>query len=169
MNRGLRIAAADISFGIAIHRRNPMATCVTGVCGAIDRTPRALHWGQRDDACPASSVSVWVCPCRSLADGARRAAPGNDPRRNVPIANFNRDDRQVNLNVNWEDNRNPNYAVPSRLGVFDTTTDAYTAPVVAFTRAILSTRRACVRPHGVSTPQRGTLHLRCTSCPCRGE
>ncbi|MDO8622580.1 MAG: hypothetical protein Q7R80_05090, partial [bacterium] len=30
----------------------------------------------------------------------------------MPIWNWSRDDRQVNLNVNWDDNPNPNYSVP---------------------------------------------------------
>lgn len=39
---------------------------------------------------------------------------GNGEWSNVPILNFNRDDRKVNLNANDAGNRNRNYAVPSR-------------------------------------------------------
>lgn len=36
--------------------------------------------------------------------------PGNDPWRNVVY--LNRNDSRPNLNANWDDNRNSNYAVP---------------------------------------------------------
>lgn len=32
--------------------------------------------------------------------------------QNVPILNWNRNNRKVKLNTNWDDNRNPDYAVP---------------------------------------------------------
>ncbi len=38
--------------------------------------------------------------------------PGNSDWQNVPILNWNRNNREVNLNANWDDNRNQNYAVP---------------------------------------------------------
>lgn len=40
--------------------------------------------------------------------------PGNEDWTNVPILNWNRTNRKVNLNANWDDNRNSNYAVPVR-------------------------------------------------------
>lgn len=38
--------------------------------------------------------------------------PGNEAWTNVPILNWNRPNRKVNLNANWDDNHNWNYAVP---------------------------------------------------------
>lgn len=38
--------------------------------------------------------------------------PGNEAWTNVPILNWNRHNRKVNLNANWDDNRDSNYAVP---------------------------------------------------------
>ena len=39
--------------------------------------------------------------------------PGNQPWRNVPNVNFNRDNRKVKLNANSDDNANDNWSVPS--------------------------------------------------------
>ena len=39
--------------------------------------------------------------------------PDNDPWTNVPNLNFNRDNRKIKLNYNWNDNCNPKWAVPS--------------------------------------------------------
>ena len=36
-----------------------------------------------------------------------------NPWHNVPNLNFNRDDRKIKLNYNWNDNHNPNWSVPS--------------------------------------------------------
>jgi len=40
--------------------------------------------------------------------------PGYDAWTNVPILNWNRHNRKVNLNANWDDNHNWNYALPVR-------------------------------------------------------
>lgn len=40
------------------------------------------------------------------------STPGEEAWRNVPYVNFNRDDRQVKLNANPDDNSNDNLAVP---------------------------------------------------------
>jgi hypothetical protein len=37
---------------------------------------------------------------------------GNEAWTNVPYLNWNRDDRKVQLNANWSDNRNQNWAAP---------------------------------------------------------
>jgi hypothetical protein len=44
-----------------------------------------------------------------------RLVPENDdePWRNVPYVNWNRDNSQVNLNANWRSNDNSNYSVPT--------------------------------------------------------
>ncbi len=49
--------------------------------------------------------------------GFQVAVPGGDPRRRVPIADFFRDERQVNLGAFWDGHRYSHFAVPSRLGV----------------------------------------------------
>ena len=38
--------------------------------------------------------------------------PGNETWTNVPILNWNRTNRKVNLNASRDDNRNWNYALP---------------------------------------------------------
>lgn len=43
--------------------------------------------------------------------------PGRDPRRHVLIVDWVRDDRQVGLGARWVGSRDPDYAVPGRLGV----------------------------------------------------
>lgn len=40
------------------------------------------------------------------------AAPDEKQWQNVPYVNFNRDNHQVKLNSNWNDNSNDNLAVP---------------------------------------------------------
>lgn len=45
------------------------------------------------------------------------SVPGSDPRRNVPLVDFRRDDRRVRLSAGWDAHRYPGYAVPVRRGV----------------------------------------------------
>lgn len=44
--------------------------------------------------------------------GYEATVSGNDPWTNVPYLNWNRNDRKVNLNANWAENVNNNWAAP---------------------------------------------------------